>query len=391
MQRESAEFRLLLTCVSAHSRGVDLGDLKTLDWSVLLRQAHHHGVIPLLGRFIERVPELTIEGPSRDALRSAVHVNALRSMRAARELRDVVELLKSRGVPVIPYKGPALAIEAYGDLASRQFDDLDLFVKKIDLKSACDAMVSVGYRLRELRSLDELPVLLRTDKHVGFVADDKVPIELHWDVSPRIERTPIVDAGVWESTETISVAGVVVRRLPLQTLVLALCLHGSRHLWCRLGWIAEVARLVERPSLDWDALISKATAIRARRRLLLGLWLARHCADARLPNEIEARVNQDRTVAYLGNAVCVSLSEYPPRKLGTLESAWRTWRMRDRGLDSARITTTLALQPRLLDYHLVTLPSVLRKLYPMLRIGRILSKHGHRATARLRQRVARGA
>src|SRR5688500_9168780 len=129
MPLESAEFRLLLKCVSAHSGGVDLGDLETLDWSVVLRQAHHHGVIPLLGRFVERMPDLRIEAPSREALRSAVHVNALRSMRATRELRDLVGLLKSRGVPVIPYKGPVLAIEAYGDLASRQFDDLDLFVK----------------------------------------------------------------------------------------------------------------------------------------------------------------------------------------------------------------------------------------------------------------------
>ena len=44
-----------------------------------------------------------------------------------------------------------------------------------------------------------------------------------------------------------------------EDLLLALCIHGSKHLWERLAWIADIAGLIEsQPSLNWNELVNRA-------------------------------------------------------------------------------------------------------------------------------------
>jgi Uncharacterised nucleotidyltransferase len=41
-------------------------------------------------------------------------------------LLQVVDLFSREGIPVLPFKGPTLAMAAYRNLALREFVDLDL-------------------------------------------------------------------------------------------------------------------------------------------------------------------------------------------------------------------------------------------------------------------------
>jgi len=47
-----------------------------------------------------------------------------------KELLELLTLFEAHCIPASPYKGPALAIMAYGNLALRQFSDLNILVHK---------------------------------------------------------------------------------------------------------------------------------------------------------------------------------------------------------------------------------------------------------------------
>ncbi|NJN18389.1 MAG: nucleotidyltransferase family protein [Oscillochloris sp.] len=100
---------------------------QAIDWDSLLSLAERHRVLPLLVAGLLDVPAL---------LRDRARAEALRSMMLAGELRHILSLLKQAGVTAIPYKGPALALQIYGNAALRQGGDLDLLIAPRDLMPA---------------------------------------------------------------------------------------------------------------------------------------------------------------------------------------------------------------------------------------------------------------
>ena len=55
-------------------------------------------------------------------------LNVGSSFGLAKKLLEILALLDREGVRAIPFKGPTLAVKAYGDLTLRPFSDLDIFV-----------------------------------------------------------------------------------------------------------------------------------------------------------------------------------------------------------------------------------------------------------------------
>jgi hypothetical protein len=69
-------------------------------------------------------------------LRNYFHANAQRNLFLTQELLKLLTLFKTNGISAIPYKGPVLAVAVYGNLALRQFGDLDILVHKRDVLRA---------------------------------------------------------------------------------------------------------------------------------------------------------------------------------------------------------------------------------------------------------------
>jgi hypothetical protein len=49
---------------------------------------------------------------------------------------------------------------------------------------------------------------------------------------------------LWERLEPIDLVGTAVLGLPLEDVLLFLCLHGFKHGWERVGWICDVTELL---------------------------------------------------------------------------------------------------------------------------------------------------
>ena len=70
--------------------------------------------------------------------------NAQRSLRLTQRTAKILACLARRGIEAIPYKGPALAQTVYGDVAMRQFSDLDILIRCVGLRPRCGSGARVG-------------------------------------------------------------------------------------------------------------------------------------------------------------------------------------------------------------------------------------------------------
>lgn len=245
------------------------------DWNDVLTIAERHGVAMQLAH---AVPNDVLRAWSRTATERAFHL--------ARQLRVVVGALNAAGIEVLPIKGPILAITAYGDPARRGVSgDLDLVVRLRDFERALACLLAIGYVRHEGASdaEHEHEQWLR-EAHFLPPTLPAAMIELHTDLVGNANTTAADLDDVFARSRVETMFGVAMRMASAEDLLLYLCLHGARHLWSRLRWVCDVDALIRRtPSIDWQAVVSRAAAIDATQRLALGLHLAQTMFATPLP------------------------------------------------------------------------------------------------------------
>ena len=128
------EMRLLLCCLHLHPTPETTRQIldllhQPIDWDKLLELAGWHGAMPLLYVTFKRVAPEQIPAPVLNQLQAQYHANDMRNIILTRELLRLLQLLAAHGIEAVPYKGPALALTLYNNLALRQFTDLDILVR----------------------------------------------------------------------------------------------------------------------------------------------------------------------------------------------------------------------------------------------------------------------
>lgn len=326
MQRYAQLERDLLLRACRCSAPADIEDLirQTVNWRLLLSQAARNGVMPLL--FMVLKERASVPEPVLAELLSAWTENAAHNLLLASALVEILDALERQGVPALAYKGPALAALAYGSVTMRCFGDLDILVPRDRLAAAKAVLEERGY-VCALSPSDEAH-FLRERYHLHFLGgDDKPSVELHWAITPAYWRFPLDTGRLWTGAASVEVAGARVPILDHELSVLAICAHGAKERWPRLGLICDLARLIERyPKLDWEWIAEQAAAMHRNRVLLLGLWLAASLLNAPVPDKLLAQARSDRVVP----AVAAEIEEHlfqdgPLVGLRFHRYAWRIW------------------------------------------------------------------
>lgn len=391
------EDKLLLCCARTRIDSETAERIKCLlredvDWASLTGTAFRHGVMPLLYQSLHATcPEAVPKGMLRQ-LRAHFYANVERNLFLTGELLNLLNLLEAHRIPAVPFKGPVLAASVYGNLALRQFGDLDILVHRRDVLRAKTLLLSQGYWQErpppQLTSAQEA-ARLRSHHEYTFVRDDgAVVVEIQWGVTQRLDCFPLDVERVWGRLETVSLSGTTVFNLSSEDLLLILCAHGVKHYWERLIWICDIAELVRaRPQMDWGRVMEQARRLRSERTLYLSLHLASDLLGATLPTEILSRIQADPMVPSLAAQVRTWLFREPsgspeasdPSVFPLSEKALFRLRVRERLRD--RVPYFLQRLHRLLtpnerDRALLPLPTSLSFLYYLLRPLRLMGAYG---------------
>ncbi len=351
---------------------------QTLDWSWLQRMAASQGTKALLWWHLGRIAPEAVPAPIRDELRQWFHDNTGRNLLLTGELLRLLNLFAAQGVRVIPFKGPTLAAYAYGNLALRQFVDLDLLLTPADLPRAGELLRQQGYRSGLTLAPAEEDAYLASIGQMPFVKNGRsCMVELHAQIAPRDFHFPLGLKRLGPRLRPLSLNGKEVSALAGEDLLLILCAHGAKHLWMSLGWICDVAELLRvHPAMNWPAVFEEARFLRCERILLLGLLLAHDLLEAPVPQELAARARAAPTVRTLMAQVCRQMFRERDSGTGGLQNAFFQLRVRERLRDGFRYTLSLALTPTVADWTALHVPASLSFVHYLYRPVRLAGKYG---------------
>ena len=373
------EVETLLLCTRPARSADDIATIRSLvsdlNWDLFYKTARRHSLLPLAYQCLNETAGAIVPADELQKLRLAHEQNAARNLILTNELVQIIQALDENGVQSIAYKGPALAVLAYGDTALRRFLDLDLMVRRENVQQAAEVLATRGYHPAKNLTSDQQALLLQTQHNLQFVSDSRVVVELHWQVSSQLFASSVTAEELWNNLETIGLNGFPVKSFSTEDLLFSLCVHGSRHLWERLAWIADVAHLLHvRPEINWSELVARARTANAERMFLLGLYLASDLLRSQLPDIVSKKISQDKVIAQLANAVTARLFDGPEHYQATTRQIFvYNLRVR-RGLRSRLQYFLFTLTPTDSDVSLFTVPGRWRLAYYLFRPFRILAK-----------------
>lgn len=376
------EIEVLLTCARARVSPSQAEQIKHLvtqrfDWDYLLQLAERHGLQPLLHWQLNAVcPELVPEA-ERQKLRQAFQRVSALNVLLTEELKRLLAIFSANSLQAVPYKGPALAFQLYGNIALRQFSDLDILVHPRDVFRARDLLISEGYQPLPPLTVGQQALLLRTQCNLPFTRErNRMIVELHWKVSAPHFARPFETSDFWARLVAGKLETMDIQLPATEDLLLALCIHGSKHLWERLAWICDIAGLIEsQPALDWHELVRRARASGSERMLFLGLRLAVELFHAEIPEEVNKAVQSDAAVSLLAADVVRELFTVPPKPSGL--SGYFLFQLKARRRVRDKINyLRFAITPTEEDLVRLKLPPALTFIYYFVRPVRMMVTGG---------------
>jgi hypothetical protein len=348
---------------------------QNLDWTYLTAAAAAHGTAPLLYWQLNQHARDAVPAAVLDDLHQQFLANTRRSLLLAGELLGLLKLLETQAIRVIPFKGPTLAAFAYGNLALRQYIDLDLLILPADLPRARQFLASAGYNSGLALTPVQEEAYLASIGQIPLVKNGGVCVtELHTRITPRHFYFPLKLERLWPRLRPLSLGGQDVLALAAEDLLLVLCAHGAKHCWARLGWVCDVAELLRvQPALNWEAVAAEARHLRCVRILLLGLLLAYDLLQAPVPVEMLRQARSAAAVRRLAAQARRRMFDEDSSRLSGLHDALFHLRSRERLEDGLRYALSLALTPTVADW--TQRPAHFSFLYPLLRPVRLAGKY----------------
>lgn len=275
---------------------------------MVVELAEYHGVVPLLYKNLSAVSSDLVPAELLTRLRQKTQAGALLNRALAKELVALCEAFTTGEVPVIPIKGATLAVSAYGDLALRDFTDLDLLVPEGSVREAQAVLSTLGYERRSV--VAEQGALHHYDgPYQVFVKRRTLcRVDLQWVMAHQHFAFRLDRPEFWARRVAVAFENQTVPGLAPEDLLIVLCVHGAKHAWEHLKWVCDVAEFVRsHPDLDWNQIFAHASNWRCRRMLYLGLAVAHLLLDAPLPATVLERLKADVEVMALAHRMPAGL------------------------------------------------------------------------------------
>jgi len=293
------EWTALRECVPPWRENERLrSSLSAVDWTRLLLLAEEHGVVGQLAACLNNCNAQGVPPQIHQTLVERRRILNMQTLRLTAELFRLLELFGKQGISALVIKGPALAAQAYDDPSVRTYGDLDLLVRQPDIRRATELMIASGYEAAV--SLNAIDAGKIPGQYLFTKRDSKLLVELHNDLTLRYFPQPLPIDDFFAAQVRVPIDAHEAPAPSVEDELVLICVHGAKHFWERLSWIADVAGLLSKQTdIDWERLASTARAVQSEHLLHTGLRLAVEVLRAQLPEEVLSRVLEDTVAAKL--------------------------------------------------------------------------------------------
>jgi|SRR5579859_37774 len=351
---------------------------RDVGWSRLLLLAEEHGVLGQLAFCLTNNNQHEPPRAIKDSLLERRRGQNFLTLRLTAELFRLLDLFGKQGVSALAIKGPVLAAQAYADPSVRTYGDLDLLVRQRDIRRATELLIASGYQAAvPLNAIDAGRI---PGQYLFSKPDSKLLVELHNDLTLRYFPGPLPLEDFFARQIRLCLDSHEVPAPCVEDELVLICVHGAKHFWERLSWIADVAGLIaQQKNIDWQRATSTAKDVGAEHLLHTGLRLAVDVLHAELPEAISSRVQGDAAAGKLAARVLRWLPAAGYAPPGLFQRAAFRLRMRGNFLAASAYLLRLSLSPTEEDWQAggkISNNRFLDKLRRPFRLARKYSRYG---------------
>jgi len=350
-----------------------------LDWQRLMQEAAWHGLVPLVHRRLRATGRLSCPPEVFEELRVLSLGTAIQNSHLWRQLVRLTAHLEAAGIPVIALKGLVLARVVWGSLEFRPSCDLDLLVHPTDVERTIESIRQLGFEPNDEPVAGWLPEQIRIDYEQQFWNEaTQIGLDLHWRLHlPGYRITPNDDQ-VWERAGQVELDGRPFRTLEFADNLLFLVMHAAKHEWAAARWLVDIAQLLRRAEVDWEALSHRSYEWSMRRMWHTTLQICTAWLELPLPAHVAAEVQADAGAQRLAAEVGRCWRQPAPTEEPTAPFPWQRlyFRALDSRADRARMLVDFWAKPGPHDWQFCPLPRPLWPLYAAVRPLRAFTHQG---------------
>jgi hypothetical protein len=256
-----------------------------------------HGLIPLVYHTLRDLSsDIDIPSTLLSKLQARYKLIAQKNMLMSAELIKIVKLLAKHDIKTIPFKGPSLAQLAYGDITLRVFGDLDILVEPNQIYDAGVILTKHNYICDVDISFLHNTKLLDISSDLGFRHQtNHTYVELHWKLFRKKLSIDFIDLNIFTNYTTLDINKHQLQTLEINTLLIYLCIHGSKHMWERVGWIVDIDKLITQYDINWDLIKN----VNNKTPVYLGLYMSYKLYDTPIPKEILSHIQHHNKIKSL--------------------------------------------------------------------------------------------
>jgi len=141
----------LLICCARVSQSPDVKERveqllrEPIDWQIVLDRSWWHRIRPLTFHHLSAQPAGLVPAAFLEALGTHARELEQRNRYLFAEQHRVAQMFEDASLPMLFFKGPLLALNAYGDLMLRECGDLDMLIRPTDFPRVKDMLTSHGF------------------------------------------------------------------------------------------------------------------------------------------------------------------------------------------------------------------------------------------------------
>ena len=381
-QHAPPEMQLVLACARAQLNPAAAGEIMStaeqpLDWLKAIDLASCHQLSPIVISQVQQHAAARVPETIRLCFNERFRAHTIKNFELTKELLEIVSLLQNNGVDVLAFKGPVLSQQLHSDLSLREFLDLDILVAKSQAWDVIELLCERGFEPQFVLTRRQFGRFQRSSSQIGLYSAAKgMLIEVHWALlSTGYTFSPAIQM-VWESIQIISIAGRSIKTFSPETQLLFSCLHQAKHNWSRLGWVLDLAALIQQsPAMGWQQIQNRAGSFGTARMIRVSLRLVQRLFQVTLPAGIIEWVADDTCSIKIAERTLKRflLVDTKVGKPVPMDPLFRT--SMESLADRTFYWFDTILRPTPLEWAMLPLPDGLYPLYYPIRIGRLICKH----------------
>jgi len=346
------------------------------EWDAFIDLAYAHGVFPLVYKTLKNYAELIPQDILHSMKMSNMQI-VKENMLMSAELIKVMKLLEQNGIKAIAFKGPTLAQLAYGDIALRQYSDLDILIQYKDIEKTTKILKNNFYTPIHILENYQQEKLEHVVHDMAFQnIKNNVLLECHWVLSSGEFHIDMTKWNDLHQPTFQTIQKTKISTLANEKLMVYLCVHGYKHMWERIEWLVDIIKLDLNSNINWHETLSLANDIQAKRILLSSLYLCDKLLNMQLSQDIKQEIDKDKKLKNISHLMLKKITKsYNTTTISTHSKHISIIQFYMLQTTRNRLLYILTLfQPTEQDYKIIKLPKYLSFLYYFIRPINILIK-----------------